>query len=331
MSDKDDSDNYFFVLCEYFQLFIKQTVDAHEQYNTPSGRYIVYEKETPASVSIDPQYITYCVAYVDTHDQKSCYDIGKKEVEWQENFADWLFHRGNRPELSIGNHDFLKDLAQLAVLGKNGLLQLLQADVESNTNVLELNLSGVCFTSAYNNTLFQFQSELSAFKTWEIDKNKSMDPRAKSTLEKRHVREETEIRLHAHNVKNGVLFDETWQELVSMRTMVDKIIKHTDKDEHDVVLEQLSQLCMYKYGEMCALNVIINLYPSVENIEYDALLCSAVFCMFPRQMSIDALQDESASEESKSFNWRKNGIKRQKEKATEKIQPRSAWCYYLKY
>ena len=79
MLDQDDVCEDFLVLCEYFQLFVKQTVDAHEQYNTPSGWYIVYENETQLNVSTDPNYITFCVAYVDAHDQKISTTLARKK------------------------------------------------------------------------------------------------------------------------------------------------------------------------------------------------------------------------------------------------------------
>ena len=271
MSDQDDAGEDFLVLCEYFQLFVKQTVDAHEQYNTPSGRYIVYENDTQLNVSTDPNYITFCVAYVDAHDQKSFYDIGKKEAEWCENFADWLFHRGDRPELHIDNHEHIASFIEYATTFKNDMIIELKEHEDTHNHNLEVNLLTECFMGAHSNTLFQFQSQLSICKLLEENISTCIDSNEKRKLENQRVNEETQIRLHIHEVASTVLFYKTWQELVVMRASVDRTKKLFDRDQHDVVLEQLSQLCMYKFGELYALYQITGQYPSSEYIKVHGL------------------------------------------------------------
>jgi len=328
MLDRTDSDEYFFVLCEYFQLFVKQTVDAHEQYNTPSGRYIVYEKNTPLEVSTSPTYVTFCVAYVDAHDQKSCYDIGKKEGEWCENFADWLFHRGNRPELHIENHAFILSIVQEATILKNNCIQQLQKDEEAGDGILELNLLGNCFMRGHNNTVFRFQSHLSAYKTYIDNYDIHRDDKESQQLQARHMREDTEIRLLAYEVARTVLFHETWQELRVMRASVRKIHKHIDQDEHDVVLEQLSQLCMYKFGEISALFTIVELYPSPENIQVEALFYSAENCIMPTEVNIESLLTKLKEEEIKLLQLKEKMLKKKIETSsatsTKQIKPHTS-------
>ena len=93
--------NQGFILVRYFDLFVQQSLETQEKFDTPEGRCVVYEVSSENVEKLPNRQFVFSVSYIDCIRRKNNFEISKTERDWRISFADWIFHHGHLPELGI--------------------------------------------------------------------------------------------------------------------------------------------------------------------------------------------------------------------------------------
>lgn len=95
------------LLYENWYKFVQQHLELREgMLESPPGFCVVYEIDTRKTD--EPDAARYLVVYLG----ETCiyFEVCKLAREWKELFADWLFHRGNRPDVALTDNSHYEDL-----------------------------------------------------------------------------------------------------------------------------------------------------------------------------------------------------------------------------
>jgi len=89
------------LLRENWYMFLQERLELEKgMLDSPPGFCVVYETDTCKTDEHDA--IRYVFLYLD--ETSVYYSLCKRAHEWKELWADWLFHRGNRPEIAVSHN-----------------------------------------------------------------------------------------------------------------------------------------------------------------------------------------------------------------------------------
>jgi len=215
------------LLREYWYMFVQQRLELEEQMlQVPLGICSVYEID-PLAIDTT-QDVRYAIAYIGETTQ--FYHLCKNKADWKQLFADWLFHRGKRPDVVQCDNHVYEDICRNLHTDNFGSL------LTNNT---------IYATGLYT-TMQALKSGIRLIET-----------EGTALSHRQGLQKALQIFDHSQWKTSFASLDKLTTQIESQKTP-----KTIRKDSVELTLhyEHLARVCLYKFGQLQAIRAVVHIY-----------------------------------------------------------------------